>query len=70
MTEDGQPKAQEVKIYIGDLENNMTEPIDTFSITETTKKTITLRIPEGGKGYYRVFRDQSVIIDEEVPYPG
>lgn len=70
MTEDGQPKAQEVKIYIGDLENNMTEPIETLSITETTKKTITLKIPEGEKGYYRVLRDQSVIIDEEVPYPG
>jgi len=69
MTPDGQPKEQTVRIYIGDFNNSMTEPAETFTITENTKKTITLQIPEGQKGYYRVQRDNEVIIDEEVPYP-
>ncbi|KAB7663918.1 Stk1 family PASTA domain-containing Ser/Thr kinase [Bacillus sp. B1-b2] len=65
----GQPKEQTVRIYIGDFNNSMTEPAETFTISENTKKTITLQIPEGEKGYYRVQRGTEVIIDEEVPYP-
>lgn len=69
MSEDGQPKEQTVQIYIEDFDNRMIEPSETFTITETTKKTIKLQISEGEKGYYRVQRDKSVIIEEVVPYP-
>ncbi|MEK4441126.1 Stk1 family PASTA domain-containing Ser/Thr kinase [Niallia sp. FSL K6-0077] len=69
MTADGKPVEQTVRIYIGDFNNSMTEPAETFKITENTKKTIYLQIPEGQKGYYRVQIDSVVILDEEVPYP-
>ncbi|MBZ9532764.1 Stk1 family PASTA domain-containing Ser/Thr kinase [Cytobacillus oceanisediminis] len=69
MTPDGKPVEQTVRIYIGDFNNSMTEPAETFTITENTKKTIYLQIPEGQKGYYRVQIDSVVILDEEVPYP-
>jgi len=69
MTPDGKPVEQTVRIYIGDFNNSMTEPAETFTITENTKKTIYLQIPEGEKGYYRVQIDSVVILDEEVPYP-
>ncbi|WP_312095215.1 Stk1 family PASTA domain-containing Ser/Thr kinase [Niallia sp.] len=69
MTPDGKPVEQTVRIYIGDFNNSMTEPAETFTITENTKKTIYLQIPEGEKGYYRVQIDSVVILYEEVPYP-
>jgi len=64
-----QGEAQEVLIYVQDLDNSMTEPYETLTITETTKKTLTLRVAKGEKAGYKVIRDKSVIIDQVVPYP-
>ncbi|WP_445488334.1 Stk1 family PASTA domain-containing Ser/Thr kinase [Niallia sp. 03133] len=65
--EEGKP--QEVIIFVQDLDHNMTEPYDTFTINETTKKTITLRVSKDDKAGYKVMRDTNVILDQVVPYP-
>ncbi|MFT8320890.1 MAG: Stk1 family PASTA domain-containing Ser/Thr kinase [Bacillus sp. (in: firmicutes)] len=65
--EEGEP--QEVIVYVQDLDHSMTEPYDTFTIKETTKKTITLRVSKDDKAGYKVIRDTSVILDHVVPYP-
>ncbi|WHY79292.1 Stk1 family PASTA domain-containing Ser/Thr kinase [Neobacillus sp. WH10] len=65
----GQPgQKQSVTIFIEDMEHSMTEAAETFYITETIKKQITLQIPYGGKAGYKVIRDSKVIIDEKKYY--
>ncbi|MFL6560164.1 MAG: Stk1 family PASTA domain-containing Ser/Thr kinase [Bacillus sp. (in: firmicutes)] len=65
----GEPvKKQEVIIYIEDMNHSMTEPAETFFITETTKKQIELMIPYGGKAGYRVIRDTKVIAEDVINY--
>jgi serine/threonine protein kinase len=59
---------QEVLIYIEDMNHSMTEPAETFSITETTKKQIELTIPYGGKAGYKVIRDTKVIAEDVINY--
>jgi eukaryotic-like serine/threonine-protein kinase len=61
--------ANEVQIYIEDMERSMTEPYETILITETVKKRIELTIAHGKVAGYKVIRDKSVIIDEAIPYP-
>ncbi|MDR6997951.1 Stk1 family PASTA domain-containing Ser/Thr kinase [Neobacillus niacini] len=59
---------QEVRIFIEDMNHSMTEPADSFAITEDTKKIIELKIPYGKKAGYKVIRDNEVIIDENRKY--
>ncbi|WP_026566420.1 Stk1 family PASTA domain-containing Ser/Thr kinase [Bacillus sp. UNC41MFS5] len=59
---------QEVLIYIEDMNHSMTEPAETFFITETTKKQIELTIPYGGKGGYKIIRDSKVIAEDVITY--
>lgn len=66
---DEEGEVQEVQIYIEDFNRSMTEPYDTFYITETTRRKIELLIAEGKKAGYKVIRDRKVIIDETIPYP-
>ncbi|MGE6258702.1 Stk1 family PASTA domain-containing Ser/Thr kinase [Heyndrickxia sporothermodurans] len=61
-------KPQEIKIYIEDMDHSMTVPYDTFMITKTTKRRLEFRIQEGGKAGYKVMRDNTVILEDEVPY--
>jgi serine/threonine-protein kinase len=66
----GEPvQKQEVLIYIEDMNHSMTEPAETFFITETTKKQIELTIPFGGKAGYKIIRDKKVIAEEVINYP-
>lgn len=65
--EEGEP--QEIQIYIEDMNRSMTEPFETFYITETTKRRLEFTIAEGKKAGYKVMRDRSVIIDETIPFP-
>jgi beta-lactam-binding protein with PASTA domain len=66
----GEPvEKQEVLIYIEDMNHSMTEPAETFFITETTKKQIELTIPFGGKAGYKIIRDKKVIAEEVINYP-
>lgn len=65
----GEPgQKQLVNIYIEDMTHSMTEPAETFYITENTKKQIKLMIPYGKKAGYKVIRDTKVIIDENKNY--
>ncbi len=66
-TEPGQ--ANEVQIYIEDMNRSMTEPYETIYITQTIKRKIELVIPYGKVAGYKVIRDKSVLIEESVPYP-
>ncbi|WP_141431231.1 Stk1 family PASTA domain-containing Ser/Thr kinase [Bacillus sp. 03113] len=61
-------QAQQVQIFIEDANRDITEPAETFTITETTQKRIQLTIPYGGQAEYKVIRDQNVIIDKVVQY--
>ncbi|WML49312.1 Stk1 family PASTA domain-containing Ser/Thr kinase [Neobacillus sp. PS3-34] len=63
----GQP--QQVQIYIEDMENSMTEPVDTFYITKNEKRQIKLMVQYGKNAGYKVMRDNEVIIDKVVQYP-
>ncbi len=65
--EEGKP--QEVRIFIEDMNNSMTVPAETFTINSTTKKELEFTIEEGKKAGYKVVRDNTVILDEEVLYP-
>lgn len=66
----GEPvQKQEVLIYIEDMNHSMTEPAETFFITETTKKQIELTIPYGGKAGYKIIRDKKVIAEDVINYP-
>ena len=65
----GEPgQKQLVTIFIEDTYNSMTEPADSFYITEDIKKPIKLYIPFNGKARYQVIRDDKVIIDENKSY--
>ncbi|MGW6379755.1 Stk1 family PASTA domain-containing Ser/Thr kinase [Peribacillus butanolivorans] len=62
-------KAQEVQIFIEDINNSMTEPQESFLIVETEKRKIDLMVSPDKKAGYKVMRDNQVIIDEAVSYP-
>lgn len=65
----GEPgQKQEVLIFIQDMNHSMTEPAETFTITQTTKRQIKLLIPYGEKAGYKVIRDSKVIADETISY--
>lgn len=61
---------QEIKILIQDMDNNMSVPADTFTITETTVREVTFRIEKGSTASYKVMRGNTVIKEDDVPYPG
>ncbi|WP_040204933.1 Stk1 family PASTA domain-containing Ser/Thr kinase [Neobacillus jeddahensis] len=65
----GEPgQKQEVIIYIEDMNHSMTEPAETFTITENTPKKIELMIAYGKKAGYRVFVDTEVVAEETINY--
>lgn len=61
-----QGKPQKVQIFIEDMNHSMTEAAETIYITETIKKTIELQVQQGTEAGYKVIRDSTVIIDEQV----
>lgn len=61
-------KAQYIQIYIEDLTNNMNQPVESFYITETKKRTLEFTIAEGQTAKYKVMRDDEVIMDDVVHY--
>ncbi|HEY2420473.1 MAG TPA: Stk1 family PASTA domain-containing Ser/Thr kinase [Neobacillus sp.] len=66
----GEPgQKQTVQILIEDMNHSLTVPADTFTITGNTKRQIELRIAYGKKAFYKVVRDNKVIIDEVADYP-
>jgi eukaryotic-like serine/threonine-protein kinase len=65
-TEPGQP--QQVQIFIEDMNHTMSEPTDSFLITDTIKRRIELTVQSGKKAEYKVMRDNKVILDEPINY--
>ncbi|MGJ7922442.1 Stk1 family PASTA domain-containing Ser/Thr kinase [Neobacillus sp. LXY-4] len=63
-------QANNVQVYIEDADNSMTEPYETLIISQNVTKEYQFRIHAGKVGWIRVVRDNTVIIDEEIPYPG
>lgn len=61
---------QEIKIFIEDVDHRMTTPAETFTITETLKKDLKFKIRKGEKAGYKIIRDNTVIAEEEIPFPG
>jgi serine/threonine-protein kinase len=59
---------QLVQIYIDDMNHTMTNPADTFYITDNKKYQIKLLIPYGKQAGYRVQVDQKVVMDETKNY--
>lgn len=59
---------QTVTILIEDLDNTMTEPVETFEITETVKKTLQFRIPYKGRAGYKIIKDNSVYDEGVINY--
>ena len=61
---------QTVTILIEDLDNTMTEPVETFEITETVKKTLQFRVPYNGRAGYKIIKDNSVYDEGVINYSG
>lgn len=59
---------QTVTILIEDLDNTMTEPVETFEITETVKKTLHFRVPYNGRAGYKIIKDNSVYDEGVINY--
>ncbi|WP_144461409.1 Stk1 family PASTA domain-containing Ser/Thr kinase [Siminovitchia fortis] len=63
-SEEGKP--QEIRIFIEDMNHSMTVPAETFTIDSTEKRQLEFTIEKGKKAGYKVVRDNTVILDEEV----
>ncbi|KIL47669.1 Stk1 family PASTA domain-containing Ser/Thr kinase [Jeotgalibacillus campisalis] len=64
----GEPEPQTIRIFVKDSNNDIDEPLEEFTITETVERSIELMIEPGGTGAYRVERDGETIIEKEIPY--
>lgn len=60
--------AQYIQIFVEDLSNNMNQPVETFYITETKKRTLEFTVTKDQPARYKIMRDNEVIFDEEVRY--
>ncbi|WP_110112879.1 Stk1 family PASTA domain-containing Ser/Thr kinase [Bacillus sp. CGMCC 1.16541] len=63
---EGQP--QQVKIYVEDLQYDVTVPYKEWAITETVTEEIQLTISPGGQAKYQVVRDESIIEEQVIDY--
>lgn len=68
--EDGDNEPQEVKIFIQDMNYSMNVPAEIFTITSTVKKQLHFQIAKGQKAAYKVIRNNTVILEDEISYPG
>jgi eukaryotic-like serine/threonine-protein kinase len=62
-------QANEIQIYIEDMNHSMTEPYKTLYITEDVKETLVFTIRKNEIAGYKVMRDNSVIMSDKVYYP-
>ncbi|MBS4217797.1 Stk1 family PASTA domain-containing Ser/Thr kinase [Bacillus sp. FJAT-49711] len=67
-TEEGKP--QLIIIRIEDFNQTYSVPADNFEITETVEKELQFTIEKGKTAKYQILRDNEVIEEDEVPYPG
>lgn len=62
------PTEQRVQIYVGDMNNNISEVFREDVIRGDTEYTLTLVIKEGMTAEYRVVRDGKELMHQKVPY--
>ena len=62
-------KAQHIQIYVEDINKNMNEPVETFYIVETVKRTLEFTVATDQTAKYKIMRDNEVFTDGEVHYP-
>lgn len=68
-TEDGeQPPEQTVQIYVGDMNENISNVFHETKISSDKEFELTLIIEENGVGEYRVLRDGVEILSNRIPY--
>ncbi|MHA6251343.1 Stk1 family PASTA domain-containing Ser/Thr kinase [Oceanobacillus sp. CAU 1775] len=67
-TENQEPVEQIVKIYIGDMENNITNVYEEITITEDTPVTFTLIIAPNSNAEYFITRDEQMITSDVISY--
>ncbi|WP_239254373.1 Stk1 family PASTA domain-containing Ser/Thr kinase [Listeria ilorinensis] len=65
-----QTTTNHIKIYIQDKNHSMTSPYREMDISKDTTETITFEIEEGTEGGYKIMRDNTVIDEGTVAYPG
>ena len=61
-------KAQHIQIYVEDLTKNMNQPVESFYIVETVKRTLEFTVTKDQSAKYKIMRDNEVIMDEEILY--
>lgn len=61
-------QSQHVQIFIEDMNHQLSEPYDTFDMTETTRKRFDLVIQPNSSARYKVVVDDQVVQDQVVPY--
>ncbi|WP_087972956.1 Stk1 family PASTA domain-containing Ser/Thr kinase [Oceanobacillus rekensis] len=66
--EQQEPVEQIVRIYIDDMNNQITDVYEEKAITEDTEFTFTLSIPPGGEAEYIIKRDDEVISNKTETY--
>lgn len=66
--EASEPEPQTIKIYIQDSKYTMTKPVAEFTITEDTKREITVTLEEGQSGQYQVRRGSEIIAEKSFTY--
>ncbi len=70
-TEDIEPQtpvAQQVRIYLSDMNNNLTDLYEQSSITSDTEFTIRLVIAPNSTATYKIERDDQVIVQKTIAY--
>ena len=63
-----EPVEQTIRVYIEDQNQSMVEPVEEFTITETTDHQLDMQIVEGGSASYRIVRDATIILEKTVSY--
>ena len=61
-------QVQHVQIFIDDMNHDYSVPIETFDMTETTRKRFDLVIQPNSNGRYKVVIDNQVVQEQVVPY--
>lgn len=66
--ESANPEPQTIRVYIQDSKHSMTDPVAEFTITEDTRREITVALEEGQRGQYQVRRDSEIIAEKTFDY--
>ncbi|QDP40133.1 Stk1 family PASTA domain-containing Ser/Thr kinase [Radiobacillus deserti] len=66
--DNGKKEKQTVNIYVGDMNNDITQLYNQRTITKNETIEIKLTIPPNGSAQYKVMREDEVVVDKTVSY--